>query len=415
VVLGKKDDVIDPTVSQEWIKKEGKGKFDINIEGNNHRTPIGVFSKYMGGLGESRVEMKQHIKLFEEFINEGGWATTKTQGTAITPDVIGEVVKVMDYIEKEFTSHLNEIGLPPADFIKPIGSGTWWKEDVEGQPEKTYGDVDFLVSYPTLKLTAGKDREDEIATTKLYNSELLMLITADRMPKIDLEETKKISNESGIKLIVEVPLKTGGIGYVQVDIVTTHQEYTDWTVFRMTPIRNIKGFVLGNLYSSFGEVLDLSIQTRGVRAKFEGQVMAPYSKRAGVDERLISANAGSFMQDIAKFFWQQSGTDKPYEPSARLAAWKGMNPNDPKFEDLCEGIRGVAETLEQLGEFGTTIKYKSSAEFLSAVVGQFDKKMMSQFNASKFNKAASPEAKKAVDKIRGMIKEYISKAQSLLK
>jgi hypothetical protein len=63
--------------------------------------------------------------------------------------VIGEVVKVMDYIESEFTSHLSEIGLPPADFLRPIGSGTWWKEDVEGQPEKTYGDVDFLVSYPT--------------------------------------------------------------------------------------------------------------------------------------------------------------------------------------------------------------------------------------------------------------------------
>jgi hypothetical protein len=359
--------------------------------------------------------MIQHIKLFEDFLNEGGWATTKTQGTAITPDVIGEVVKVMDYIESEFTSHLSEIGLPPADFLRPIGSGTWWKEDVEGQPDKTYGDVDFLVAYPTLKLTAGKDREDEIATTKVYNSELLMLITTDRMPNIDIAETKKLSNENGIKLIVEVPLKTGGKGYVQVDVVTTHQEYTNWTLFRMTPIRNVKGFVLGNLYSSFGEVLDLSIQARGVRAKFDGQIMAPYSKRAGVDERMITADAGSFMTDIAKFFWQQSGTDKPYDPAPRLANWKGINANDPRFEDLCEGIKGLAETLEKLGEFGTTIKYKSASEFLSAVVSQYDKKMMSQFNASKFNKAASPEAKKAVDKIRSMIKEYISKASNLLK
>jgi hypothetical protein len=359
--------------------------------------------------------MKRHIQLFEDFLNEGGWATTKTQGTAITPDVIGEVVKIMDYIEKEFTSHLNEIGLPPADFLRPIGSGTWWNEDVTEQPDKVYGDVDFLVAYPTLKLTAGKDRDDEIATTKLYNSELLMLITADKMPSIDIEETKKVSNENGIKLIVEVPLKKGSIGYVQVDVVTTHQEYTDWTLFRMTPIRNVKGFVLGNLYSSFGEVLDLSIQARGVRAKFEGQVMAPYGKRAGVDERLITADAKNFMQDIAKFFWQQSGTDKPYEPSPRLETWKGMNANDPKFEDLCEGIRGVAETLEKLGEFGTTIKYKTAGEFLAAVVKQYDGKMMTQFNASKFNKAESPEAKKAVDKIRSMIKEYIDKAKAILK
>jgi hypothetical protein len=359
--------------------------------------------------------MKRHIRLFEDFINEGGWATTKTQGTAITPDVIGAVVKKMNSIAKGFSGHLAEIGLPPLDFVRPIGSGTWWKEDVENQPDKTYGDVDYLVGYPTLKLTAGNDRDDEIASTKLYNSELMMWLEYEKIDGVDLPESKKISSDSSLKLIVETPLKDGSMGYVQVDLVVTPQEYTQWTLFRMTPIRNVKGFVLGNLYSSFGEVLDISIQARGVRAKFEGQVMAPYSKRAGVDDILITADARNFINDIGKFFWEQSGTDKPYEPALLLANWKGVNPNNPKFEDLCEGIRGLGETLEKLGEFGTTIKYKSAAEFYKAIIARYDEKMMKMFNASKFNKAESPEARKTIEKVRGVIKEYISKAQSLLK
>ena len=205
-------------------------------------------------------------------------------------------------------------------------------------------------------------------------------------------------------------------GYVQVDLVVTHKDYSAWSVFRLTPIRNVKGFVLGNLYSSFGEVLDISIQPRGVRAKFEGEIMQPYSKRANVEERVISADAKTFMDDIAKFFWFQSqgAEGKPYEPAPSLKNWSGVDPNNPKIEDFCQGIRGVAETLEKLGEFGTTLKYRSASEFLKAVIDQYEKKMMKQYNDSKFNKAESPEAKATVEKIRKMITEYVSKAKSLL-
>jgi len=357
----------------------------------------------------------RYIKLFEEFINEGGWSTTKTQGTTITPKVIAEVVKILDGISKGFNSHLASIDLPSLDFMKPIGSGTWWKEDVENNPDKTYGDVDYLLAYPTLKLTEKGERENEIATVKLYNSELMTWLSKAKIKEVDLEESKKVSSDTALKLIVTFPIGDTD-GYVQVDLVVTHKDYSAWSVFRLTPIRNVKGFVLGNLYSSFGEVLDISIQPRGVRAKFEGEIMQPYSKRANVEERVISADAKTFMDDIAKFFWFQSqgAEGKPYEPAPSLKNWRGVDPNNPKMEDFCQGIRGVAETLEKLGEFGTTLKYKSASEFLKAVIDQYEKKMMKQYNDSKFNKAESPEAKATVEKIRKMITEYVSKAKSLL-
>jgi hypothetical protein len=346
-------------------------------------------------------------------LNEGGWASTKTQGTPLTPEVIKLVVDRMNYLSTEFNSHLRELGLPSLDIMKPIGSGTWWEEDLKDQPDKLYGDVDYMVAYPTLKLTSKDERADEIATVKLYNAELLMLIEADKMPGVDLEETRKASTDSSLKLILELDIQ-GKPGWVQVDMVVTHKEYADWAVFRMTPIKNVKGFVLGNLYSSFGEVLDLSIQARGVRAKFEGEVMRPYSKRKGTDERMLTQNIQTFIDDIARFFWEQANSGKAYTQSETLSKWKGMDRKNPRFEDLTDGIKALSDTLSQLDEFGTTIKYKSREQFLKAVVNRYEEKMMTTYNASKFDKAETPAAKAAIEKIRSTIEKYVSLAKELL-
>jgi hypothetical protein len=188
----------------------------------------------------------RNLKTYDQFLFEGGWATTKTQGTVITPDVIAQVVKIFNRLSSEFNAHLKELELPSLDFLKPIGSGTWWEDDVEEQPEKVYGDVDYMIAYPTLKLTAGKSREDEIETVKLYNKELLMWLEAEKILGVDIAETKAVSTDSSLKLVIEVAMPNKKMGYVQVDMVVTHKEYSDWAVFRMTPIKNVKGFVLGN-------------------------------------------------------------------------------------------------------------------------------------------------------------------------
>ena len=47
VVLGSKDDVIDPVQSRIWMTRKGVGRFDINWESNGHRTPIDIFTKWI--------------------------------------------------------------------------------------------------------------------------------------------------------------------------------------------------------------------------------------------------------------------------------------------------------------------------------------------------------------------------------
>ena len=354
------------------------------------------------------------LLLFEQWLlSEGGWATTKTQDTVIKPKIIADSVKKMTTISSDFSRHCQTLNLPALEFLKPIGSGTWYEDDIESQPDKVYGDVDYMVSYPTLELDGKDERSNEIASIKLYNKELLDFLKKQNYSFIDLAETEKVSSDSSLKLIMGVATETGE-GWIQVDIVITHSGYKDWAIFRMTPIRNVKGFVLGNLYSSLGEVLEISIQPRGVRAKFSGSEMVAYSKRAGVEDRLLTSNISTFMQDIAEFFWAESGTDKPYEPSSDFASWKGINANDPRFEDLCDGIKGLANTLEKLGEFGTVIKYRSAKELLTAVKDRYINKMEAAAASSKFDKAETPAAIAARDKVQKFVNDYITLANKLL-
>ena len=357
---------------------------------------------------------KTYVKLFENWlISEGGWASTKTQNTVIKPKLIADAVKKLAIIGKDFAIHAKSSELPPLEFLKPIGSGTWYEDDIQSQPDKVYGDVDFMVSYPTLDLGGKTERENEIASAKLYNAEMMVLLKSKKYSFIDIGESESSSSATDMKLIMEVEAD-GETGWIQIDMIVTYSGYKEWAIFRMTPIRNVKGFVLGNLYSSFGEVLEISIQPRGIRAKFAGTEMVAYSKRAGVEDKILSANVGSFMHDIAKFFWEQSGTDKPYNESASLKNWQGIDPNNPTFEDLVDGIKAVADTLEQLGEFGTVLKYKNAKELIAAVKARYIQKMERDAASSKFDKASTPSAIAAADKVKKLITEYIAKINSLM-
>jgi hypothetical protein len=63
IILGKNDDVIDPNKTVEWFKENGIGSAKYYWENNDHRTPIGIFQKYIS-MNES------YVMTFENFVNE---------------------------------------------------------------------------------------------------------------------------------------------------------------------------------------------------------------------------------------------------------------------------------------------------------------------------------------------------------
>lgn len=353
----------------------------------------------------------RRVKLFEQFIAEGGWSTVKTQNTVLNPMAIKKTVEVLARVNQQFNKHLVSIGLPEIDFGQPVGSGTWWQDDLINNPDKLYGDVDVLTIYPTLKIHGEDTKKNEAESVRIYNDELMNWLETERPNGVDPEETRKVSDLNAVHLVMIIDVEEER-GYVQVDLVANHAEYKDWALIRLTPIRNVKGFVLGNMYSSFGEVLDLSVQLKGVRAKVKNGILAPYSKRAGVEEILVSSDIRSFLVDVAKFFWEQS-TNKPFKPGDDLANWR-MDVNNPTMEELFSGIKALANTLDLLDEFGGSIKYKTKDEFLNAVVDRYEQKMMKMYNASKFNKAESEQAKKTIEKIRKMISYHIKLVKSMI-
>jgi hypothetical protein len=70
VVFGKSDDLIDPKKSLNWFKSNGVGSFYYNYESNGHRTPIGIFTKWVKSMNKQVFD--SYIPSFEiwNFINE---------------------------------------------------------------------------------------------------------------------------------------------------------------------------------------------------------------------------------------------------------------------------------------------------------------------------------------------------------
>jgi hypothetical protein len=68
-----------------------------------------------------------HILNFSSWLrlNEGGWSSTLTQNTTLTPKVLKAADDATREFATAFNSYLKGIGLPEIKFIRPVGSGTW--------------------------------------------------------------------------------------------------------------------------------------------------------------------------------------------------------------------------------------------------------------------------------------------------
>jgi hypothetical protein len=84
VVLGRKDDVIDPNKSIEWFDKNGIGQFRYTWESNAHRIPINVFTKWI-------TNMKPKMKL--KYLHE--MSSVKEEWSTESPGTGGEMASIL--------------------------------------------------------------------------------------------------------------------------------------------------------------------------------------------------------------------------------------------------------------------------------------------------------------------------------
>ncbi len=303
----------------------------------------------------------------KEFISEGGWASTKTQNTIITPALIEKVVTVLKAkFEPELNAFLKSKQLPSIQIGKPCGSGTYYKRDLVQNPNKEYGDIDVHFYIPRMP--------------DLNNNQTITLFATNIKEFCDRSTT--FATENGKNVILQL-----GDDYVQIDLVNIYYDVQDWAT-ALAPEWNVKGVLCASLYSALAEALQISISSIGVQAKTINGKLVKFNTVKGVKLHTITTDKKKWAIDIATFFGASE-----YSPT--LKSYPGLI-DEVRVKDIIGSIKGIAETLEQTNTLPS--QYSDSQSLLSTIKQIYLDKINKVITSSKFDKAETETAiKKAAD------------------
>lgn len=333
-------------------------------------------------------------------ISEGGWTDTVTQGTKITPNVVSATLSLVKLFINDFNKWLIGQDENAVHMGEPVGSTAYFQIDHEG---KEYGDIDLQIIVPTIE---GKT-ESQIATH--YNK-----LADDFIAAKSPEYIYKTNHPALGHIIFQIEEDT----FVQVDFMWATEKIADWARWRSTPEQGIKGLVYGSIYSSLGDTLNISISTSGAQMKIVSDQPRPFSKTRKFDELAqISLNIENFGIDMLIWMYARMGNTNHPHIDDELQQYPGINKTDIRIADLVHMIKGLAKSFELNDMYGKfNLKdYSSSTDFLSAFLKIFDSKMIKSANASKFNKAETPDAIAKVEQTREQIKTGQEMVHKLIK
>lgn len=330
----------------------------------------------------------------KEFLLQGGWDTAKTQGTVLKPAVVGVVLNIIDKFAADFNKWLAAKGLGKVQRGKPTGSGAYYQQDIQDNPDKIYGDIDLQMIGSTVEgATIGQ-------FNAYWNKQAEEFINATRPNYVDIEDTKP-----GHPII-----QIGPDQYVQVDFMWHPEELAAWGASRVTPERGVKGLLMGNMYSVLGELMDMSIQHAGVQMKMANGQQVPFSKQKGVELKTISTNPRTFVLDILTYLG-----GKQVDPL--LKANPGTDPNDVKIATLANAVRGLARSFEINDMYGkgTLAKFSDASDFINKFVQRYTEKAEIDINAKKREKASTPEAIIRANADKDAVRKGLSIVQGLFR
>jgi hypothetical protein len=133
-------------------------------------------------------------------VKEGGWDTTATQGTVITPNIVRAALAVTQQFVNDFNRFLADRNREPVRMGKPTGSTAYHEIDPD---DKIYGDIDLqMVAPPEPGITYGQ-------FTVMYNKFADEFVRINRPAYVHPTESKP-----GHPII-----KVGNDAYVQVDFM----------------------------------------------------------------------------------------------------------------------------------------------------------------------------------------------------
>jgi hypothetical protein len=278
--------------------------------------------------------------VIREILKEGGLKVPAEKRVDLAPVTVKEAIKIyLDFLES-FNEWLSKKGIPPITPVRPSGSSAYAEKDYQENRSVTYGDIDYLVSFPVDYETSDttERRKVEALSEKTYTSYLIDFIKTSNPKNVNVSLTLK-----GNPLMLIVELSNGSL--VQIDTVVTHPEYSSWMKGRYTPERDIKGYVVGNLYKALGDYLSITIGTKGVTVKtIDGKRVAS-NLRKGVSQKTITTDFENMFREIADYL-----IDGAYQADSLLEQYPGIDSDNVNLDDISRGILGLASTLEKAGE-----------------------------------------------------------------
>lgn len=337
-------------------------------------------------------------------LQEGGWRSTETQSTVITPSKIVKIIDVFNKFIDEFNQYS---GLPPIKSNGPVGSALYYKNDL-GDESVTYGDADIQVIYPV----ETNDKALQISTKKLYDEKVRDFISTKKPSYILPNPTDKDYGSGYLIFVIDGE-------NIQVDLVKSFTVTADWVKVRTTPERGLKGFVTGMLMSAFSEVLNVSV---GSNANphfnlLNGLIVGSPLKKGTTQHYL---NPDEVYLDIVKYYGKMAG--KEVIDDTNLKGRLGLNPTDPRFKTRCEDIVAIANTLDANGIFEVGVIrskdgdiIRSRQQFIDKIKKTFIEMMEEAKTAKKFDKATTAQAFSTIEKVKKHADIGIDVATQLIK
>jgi hypothetical protein len=332
--------------------------------------------------------------LIREILSEGGWASAATQGTKITPSTVKAVLPVVENFIKRFNIWAKAKGITPVSIGGPLGSTAYYQRDPE---DKEYGDIDLQVIAPDIE---GKSAAQVGTIYTNYFDEFVQ----ETRPK-ELHDDKFTKN----------PVFQVGNDFVQVDFVWAVSSLSKWSKSRMTPPQNIKGAVHGSMFSSFGDIMHVSMQGSGAQIKIVGDKIQPYATTRKYDRLdTMSTDIESFGVDIVRWLHDHMKMSQPLKLSPLLKQNPGLDTKEISSQQLSNVIKGVAQTFEINGMYGKAnlSEFSNANEFIDAFVENFTDRLQKSISSTKFDKAQSPEAKKKAQDTKDKLQygiDYVTK------
>ena len=324
-----------------------------------------------------------------QILHEGGWDSTVTQSTVITPNIVRTALDIVKQFTTEFNSWLVQHGVDTVQVGHPLGSTAWHGQD---QEDKAYGDIDLQM------VAASVDVADTPSKFSAYWNKLLDQYIAEKKPSMIYDTGKPSSGHLVVSL--------GNDQYVQVDMIWTEASLSNWARYRMTPAHNIKGATYGNLFSTLGEIMHMSIQSAGVQMKIKDDEPVSFSKSRKFDRlETLTTNIESFGLDIAKQLYRKMYPGKDtaqIKIDPLLRKRPGIDTNAITAANLVSVVKGVGRTFELNNMYGRyNLKDIANYEdFIHKFKEHYMEKLHAAIGDNKFNKAETPEAKARAEDVK---------------